>query len=154
MLDPSLDISIRVAAPQEVVWAALVRPRFRVEWWPELELRARVGSRVAQPAADGRATPRADLAGRVLDVDAPSRLHFKWGRRDAPRTNVEWLLEPKKHGRTRVRVVETGFERKPYAAIDISLYRDAWRSRLGDLDDYLASPGVVARIERRLARRS
>lgn len=154
MLDPSLDISIRIAAPQEVVWAALVRPRFRDEWWPELDLRARVGSRVSQPAAGGRGTPRMGLSGRVLDVDAPSRLHFAWGRPDGPKTNVEWLLEPKKHGRTRVRVVETGFERKPNTAIDVALYRDAWRSRLGDLDDYLASPEVVARIQRRLARRS
>ena len=71
--DDAAQASIDLPATPPEVWRLLVD---RSTWWPDLEFDAVAGSPLRETWTDGGRTFEA--TGRVLAVDAPTRLSFEW----------------------------------------------------------------------------
>lgn len=124
-LDTDLSITreIEIDAPADVVWQTLTEPERITRWFPDrLDLDLADGA-LREGAAgtfafDDPASGGEFVAPVVIGtLDRPHRFTFRWGHEagaDATAATsmlVEFTLEPLGPERTRLRVVESGFDR-------------------------------------------
>lgn len=140
MVSDSIERVVVLRHPVGRVWAALTTPEGLSRWFGSVaEIDLRPG---------GRAFFRWDdldveTVATVETVDPPHRFSFWWPieglpQHDAPRTLVEFTLEPVTDG-TRLHLTETGFAQ---AADDVarSAHQEnshGWNAELADLESYL-----------------
>lgn len=112
---------IRIAAPPERVFQALVDPAQVVQWWGQagiyrctkFESDLRVGGAWRSIGVDGNGRPF-EISGEYLEVDPPRVLSSTWAATwtgDA-KTKVRWELEPTGDG-TLVKIRHSGFAAHP-----------------------------------------
>ena len=132
-----------IDAPPDVVWAIVTEPRHVARWFSdEAEIELRPGGAMLL-TWHGHGAYRA----HVEAVEPPRRFAFRWLLREGfepgegTSTLVEFTLEPEGEG-TRLRVVESGFERLAWAEDDKTRYADenarGWIRELDELRDYAA----------------
>ena len=132
---------IRIAAPPDRVFQALVDPLQVVQWWGQagiyrctaFESDLRVGGTWRSIGVDGSGR-QFEITGKYLEVDPPRRLSSTWlatwtGKVE---TRVQWELEPAEQG-TLVRIRHSGFAAHPEIA---QSYR-GWPRMLGWLQSLL-----------------
>jgi uncharacterized protein YndB with AHSA1/START domain len=112
---------IRIAAPPERVFQALVDPIQVVQWWGQtgiyrctkFESDLRVGGTWRTIGVDGAGHPF-EIAGEYLEVDPPRLLSSTWVATwtGTAKTQVRWELEPSANG-TLVRIRHSGFAAHP-----------------------------------------
>ena len=144
MTPAQIEREIIVDAPVDVVWRIVTEPDQIVRWFgDQVELEARLG-------AEGRIAFKSgasyDL--QIEAVDPPRRFAFRWAHADDPRPRdrksmlVEFTLVEEKD-KTRVRVVESGFEHVDWSDERMAKYAEdhtrGWGTILGRLRDYAAS---------------
>ena len=133
-----------IDAPLDRVWAIVTDPRHVARWFSdEAEIDLSPGGAMVL-TWHGHGTYR----GRVEAVDPPHRFAFRWLRRednepgDGTSTLVEFVLTAEGSG-TRLRVVESGFQRLAWPEEDKARYAgenaDGWILELSQLRDYAAS---------------
>jgi uncharacterized protein YndB with AHSA1/START domain len=135
-----------IDAPPDRVWAIVTDPRHVARWFSdEAEIELRSGGAMLL-RWHGHGTYR----GRVEAVDPPHRFAFRWLRRehdDGSSTLVEFILAPEGSS-TRLRVVESGFQRLAWAEDEKARYAgenaDGWVHELNQLRDYAAGLGSSA----------
>jgi len=132
---------IRIAAPCERIFQALVDPQQVVQWWGQagiyrctkFESDLRVGGAWRSIGVDGTGR-EFEITGEYLEVDPPRLLSSTWlatwtGKVE---TKIRWELEPTKKG-TLVRIRHSGFAAHPEIA---QAYR-GWPRMLGWLQSLL-----------------
>ena len=135
-----------IDAPPEVVWAIVTEPRHVARWFSdEAEIDLRPGGSMLL-TWHGHGAYRA----RVEAVEPLHTFAFRWLRRednepgDGTSTRVEITLAPE-GPRTRLRVVETGFQQLTWAEADKARYAEentqGWIQELNELRDYAARLG-------------
>jgi uncharacterized protein YndB with AHSA1/START domain len=132
-----------IDAPPEKVWAIVTEPRHVARWFSdEAEIDLRPGGAMLL-TWHGHGAYR----GRVEAVEPPRRFAFRWLRREdnepgeGTSTFVEFLLEREGDG-TRLRVIESGFDRLNWAEEERARYAGentyGWAHELEQLRDYAA----------------
>jgi uncharacterized protein YndB with AHSA1/START domain len=132
-----------IDAPPEKVWAIVTEPRHVARWFSdEAEIELRPGGAMLL-TWHGHGAYR----GRVEAVEPPRRFAFRWLRREdnepgeGTSTFVEFLLE-RAGGGTRLRVVESGFDRLNWGEEERARYAgentEGWAHELEQLRDYAA----------------
>jgi uncharacterized protein YndB with AHSA1/START domain len=106
----AIEREVLVDAPVEIVWRVVTEPAQVVQWF---SVRAEF-----EPRPGGRGTLTFERGGdvdlQIEAVEAPHRFAFRWVNspgsvaRTGSSTLVEFTLQPEA-GKTRVRVVESGF---------------------------------------------
>ncbi|MGO2112531.1 MAG: SRPBCC family protein [Pseudoclavibacter sp.] len=155
MHTPSLDISVRVEAPIELVWHAIISPDIRVQWWPGLHYEAIVGARVdGESARPGKKKPRR-TRGEVTAIDHETRqLHATWESTPGHYATTFHLFVTEAKHRTKIRVIESGFpDDARESQLIVAESRDGWRRHLGNLVDYLDDGENIRAIERSYRKR-
>jgi uncharacterized protein YndB with AHSA1/START domain len=132
-----------IDAPPDVVWAIVTEPRHVARWFSdEAEIDLRPGGAMLL-TWHGHGSYR----GRVEAVEPPRRFAFRWMRREgvAPGEGTSTLVEitlSAEGPRTRLSVVETGFQELTWAEEDKARYADensqGWVHELTELRDYAA----------------
>ncbi len=115
---------IRIAAPPERVFRALVDPSQVVQWWGQagiyrctkFETDLRMGGKWRSLGIDGDGR-QFEVAGEYLEVDPPRLLCSTWRATwtGNVETRVRWELEPLESG-TLVRIRHSGFAAHPELA--------------------------------------
>ena len=146
MVPDRISREIVIDASPEVVWTIVTDPRHVARWFSdeaEIDLR---------PGGEMLLTWHGDGAyrARVETVDPPRAFAFRWLRRehnepgDGTSTLVRMTLLPE-GPRTRLRVVETGFQQLIWAEEDKARYADenaqGWIHELDELNDYATRLG-------------
>jgi uncharacterized protein YndB with AHSA1/START domain len=135
---------LEVAAPPDLVFAALVEPDQLRQWWgsddmyhTEWEIDLRIGG-------EYRCTVAADdipmsVRGRFLEIDPPTRLVYTWNASWDPtgETIVRFDLTPSGTG-TLVQVTHSGFS----ATADRPGYDDGWGRILSWLTAWLGPKDI------------
>lgn len=143
----SIEKSVHVEAPVEVVWRMVTEPGQVVRWFAdEIDLQATPGyqgSMTFRPQAGG--TVRVPIT--VQAVEPPRRFTYRWGHPEgaaasaANSTLVEFTLTPADGGTT-VRVVETGQDALGWPLEQQDAYtddhNDGWATHLGRLETLAA----------------
>jgi uncharacterized protein YndB with AHSA1/START domain len=142
MLMPGLmiDRDILIEAPAEVVWRTITEPAQMSQWFAD-----RVDL-VVEPGAHGY-MEFGDQGGPVVveTVDPPTRFSFRWNhpRGEEPVAGnsmlVEFTLTPEDAERTRLRVVETGHELRPWPDTEKQRYADEHQGGWAEFLDRLAT---------------
>lgn len=147
MFDPALDMSLRTSLSPGALWVAIVDPRHLRRWWPEAAIEPREGGAIEADELPFKKKKTRHAAGRIERIDPGSYLRFAWRSkgRDAT-TRVEVHVSQSK-SRSKVRIVESGFDRHDYSGVEVERMRDFWRERLGDLKDYAERPKHAAELE-------
>ena len=143
MIPDRISREIVIDAPPHVVWAIVTEPGHVARWFSdEAQIDLRPGGAMLL-TWHGHGTYR----GRVEAVEPPHRFAFRWVRRedDDPGEGTSTLVEITLAGegpRTRLRVIETGFQRLTWAEEDKARYADensqGWIHELNQLRDYAA----------------
>ena len=129
--------TLELEAEPERVWRALTEPAELSAWFghaAELDPRPGGAGWFEWPK-DGR------FLCRVEEVEPPRRLAWRWARdRDTavdagPSTLVEWTLEPRPGGGTRLRLRESGFLTEAWWKEN----SEGWDAELGELAAHLAT---------------
>jgi uncharacterized protein YndB with AHSA1/START domain len=138
---------IVIDAPRNEVWAIVTDPRHVARWFSdEAEIDARPGGAMLL-TWHGHGTYR----GRVETFDAPHTFAFRWLRREdnEPGEGTSTLVEISliaEDARTRLRVVESGFQDLTLAEDDKAEYAgenaEGWNRELDELRDYVAQLGI------------
>jgi uncharacterized protein YndB with AHSA1/START domain len=105
--------SVDVAAPPERVWQLLTDPTELPRWWPDAaQLEPRLGGRIVLNFGPG------DVSGEVTQWEPPRTLGFTWEASNMPevRLHVAFTVDDLGDGRSRVRVVHSGFAEAPREA--------------------------------------
>lgn len=138
--DPSLDISIRFRAPATAVWAALTDEHEIGKWWSGFRMRVKTadaGKFTVEAGSDSKSKSRRRVKIKVLDVipheEIRLRLHSEPGDFDS---EVRLYISQLKH-KSRLRVVESGLPTNGSSHQIVAECREAWRSALSSLSDYL-----------------
>ena len=144
MIPDRISREIVIDAPPHVVWAIVTEPCHVARWFSdEAQIDLRPGGAMLL-TWHGHGTYR----GRVEAVEPPHRFAFRWVRRedDEPGEGTSTLVEITLAGegpRTRLRVIETGFQRLTWAEEDKARYADensqGWTHELNQLRDYAAA---------------
>jgi uncharacterized protein YndB with AHSA1/START domain len=135
-----------IDAPPEVVWAIVTEPRHIAEWLSdEAEIELRPGGAMLL-TWHGHGTYRA----RVETVDPPRVFAFRWLLREQTEpgvgtsTLVQMTLAPE-GPRTRLLVVESGFQQLSWTEEDKTRYADenaqGWIRELDELNAYATRLG-------------
>ena len=146
MVPDRISREVVIDAPPDRVWAIVTDPRHVARWFSdEAEIDLRPGGAMVL-TWHGHGTYRC----RVEAVDPPHRFAFRWLRRednepgDGTSTLVEFVLAAEGSG-TRLRVVESGFQRLAWPEEDKARYAgenaDGWVHELNQLCDYAAGLG-------------
>ncbi len=143
MIPDRISREIVIDAPPPVVWAIVTEPRHVARWFSdEAQIDLRPGGAMLL-TWHGHGTYR----GRVEAVEPPHTFAFRWVRRedDEPGEGTSTLVEitlAAEGTRTRVSVVETGFQRLTSAEEDKARYADensqGWIHEHNELRDYAA----------------
>lgn len=139
MHTPSLDISLRVAAPIATVWTALTEPRFRELWWPASQFTPNAGEPFAVdvPYAGKKKPRRASGTITAIDHDA-HELHVAWVRSPGKTTTKVHVLVTEAKRRSKIRIIEEGFAANDHdVPVIVAASRDGWRDVLAALADFL-----------------
>jgi uncharacterized protein YndB with AHSA1/START domain len=143
MIPDQIEREIVIAASPEKVWSALTEARHLGTWFGDAgaEIDLRPGGRMAVSWRE-----HGTILCRVEQVDPPHRFAYRWGGPGATEpsgdnsTLVEFSLSPEGAG-TRLRVVESGFNRLPVADdIKTAQYKDnteGWTSETDELAAYV-----------------
>ena len=139
---------IRIAAPQERVFQALVDQKQVMQWWTSDEcqiesfsLEPRKGGRWSYQTRSSKLTVNGvsqfHCDGEILEYDPPRVLSYTWiaNWHDLPSqtTTVRWELAMSKGG-TLVRVTHSGLADLPIARKD---YAGGWPGVLGSLKNFV-----------------
>jgi uncharacterized protein YndB with AHSA1/START domain len=139
MADLVIEREVLIEAPVEVVWRTVIEPDQMSQWFADrVEL-------VVEPGAHGY-MGFGDQGGPVVveTVDPPTRFSFRWnhphGEEPVPGNSmlVEFTLLPEGDERTRLRVVESGHERRDWPVEEQQRYADEHRGGWGEFLDRLA----------------
>jgi uncharacterized protein YndB with AHSA1/START domain len=137
---------IRIAAPPERVFAALIDPKQVMQWWTSdqcqiesFSFEAKPGGRWCYDTKEGKlnvnGVTKFHCEGEVLEYDPPRRLTYtwiaNWHEDKARRTVVRWELSPAAGG-TLVKVTHSGLAGLPIARKD---YSGGW-------------PGVIEQLKK------
>ena len=143
MIPDRISREIVIDAAPQVVWAIVTEPRHVARWFSdEAQIDLRPGGAM-RLTWHGHGT----YPGRVEAVEPPHRFAFRWVRRedDEPGEGTSTLVEitlVAEGARTRLRVVETGFQRLTWAEGDKARHADennqGWIHELNQLRDYAA----------------
>ncbi|MFL5930564.1 MAG: SRPBCC domain-containing protein [Gaiellaceae bacterium] len=104
---------VEVGAPPDRVWQLLTDPAELPKWWPDAaELEPRIGGRIVLRFGPG------DVTGEVTEWQPPETLGFTWIASNMPdvELHVTFRVDDLGGGRSRVRVVHSGFEGAPAGA--------------------------------------
>jgi uncharacterized protein YndB with AHSA1/START domain len=143
----SIEKSVHIEAPVELVWRMVTEPDHVVRWFADdIDLRA-------TPGYEGSMTFRPESGGTVQvpitveSVEAPRRFTYRWnhpagtGATPANSTLVEFTLTAEDGG-TRLRVVETGHDGLGWAEDQqksfVDDHNDGWSMHLGRLEQLYA----------------
>jgi uncharacterized protein YndB with AHSA1/START domain len=129
-----------IEAPVDVVWRIVTEPDQMTRWFAD-----RVDL-VVEPGAHGY-LGFGDQGGPVVveRVDPPTRFSFRWnhpaGEEPVAGNSmlVEFTLTPDGDERTRLRVTESGHERRDWPAAEQQRYADEHRDGWGDFLDRLTA---------------
>jgi uncharacterized protein YndB with AHSA1/START domain len=142
---------VRIAAPRERVFQALVDPLQVVQWWGQagiyrctkFESDLRVGGAWRSIGMDGSGH-EFEITGEYLEVDPPRLLSSTWLATwtGSVKTKIRWELEPEEQG-TLVRIRHSGFAAHPEIA---QAYR-GWPRMLGWLQSLLERGETVEQRE-------
>ena len=149
----SIEKSVHIEAPVELVWRMVTEPDQVVRWFAEeIDLRATPGyqgSMTFRPQSGE--TVHVPIS--VVSVEAPHRFAYRWnqpaGTPAAPAnsTLVEFTLTPE-YGGTRLRVVETGHDGLGWPQDQQDAYvddhSDGWTTHLGRLEQLFAARSADA----------
>ena len=135
-----IDREVLIEAPVDVVWRTVTEPDQVSQWFAD-----RVDL-VVEPGAHGY-MGFGDQGGPVVvqTVDPPTRFSFRWNhpRGEEPVAGnsmlVEFTLTPEGDERTRLRVVESGHELRPWPDGEKQRYADEHRDGWGDFLDRLVT---------------
>ncbi len=141
MIPSAIEREILIEAPIDVVWRVVTEPSQIKEWFSEeaeIEPRAGGGGRLAFKSGDTYEL-------QIEAMEPPRRFAFRWvqPQGEVVRTDnsmlVEFLLEPDA-GNTRLRVIESGFDRVDWSDEKKTKYFEnhtkGWEMLLGRLRDY------------------
>jgi uncharacterized protein YndB with AHSA1/START domain len=134
----AIESEVVIEAPAEVVWRTITEPDQISQWFADrVEL-------VLEPGAHGY-MQFGDQGGPVVveTVDPPTRFSYRWNYPDGEEPVagnsilVEFTLTPEGEERTRLRVVESGHERRAWPEPEQQRYADehrgGWAEYLGRL---------------------
>lgn len=139
---PDVVSEIVIDAPPNVVFSALVTPEHISKWFPAPApvVEPRVGGKYGfgfSYEVDGEMVEPPPMT--ILEYEPDARLAFTWpdwrGDESVPDQRVTWILEDLGDGRTRLRLVHSGFTR----AADVSDYPFGWQEFLDKIRDVAAS---------------
>lgn len=144
---PQLDMSMRTNISTRALWFACWDAAILSEWWPELTIAKKGGGRIEVAAVPYKRKKYRHVSGRLLELKPGEHARFEWRTkgRDATTTVDVYVSQSKK--KSRLRIVESGFTKDDYAAIEVERMRDFWRDRAGDLQEWLEAPGNAERLE-------
>lgn len=147
MIPSQISKEIIIEAPVDVVWHLVTEPEHIRRWFADqAEIDLRVGG------AGHLAFRDHDAYGLQVEVlDPPRRFAFRWVRRPGSVVRadnsllVEFTLLPE-GGRTRLRVVESGFDQVDWSDEAKARYAEdhagGWQRILGRLRDYALKVGA------------
>lgn len=102
-----LRATVLIDAPPEMVFHALIDSESVTRWFNcPVGIEPHVGGRYAMGGLDANASPA-----KIVDLEPGRRLGVDWGRAGV----TTWELEGSE-GRTRLTMMQSGFDRPPYAA--------------------------------------
>jgi uncharacterized protein YndB with AHSA1/START domain len=141
VIPATIEREILIDAPVDVVWRVVTEPEQIVQWFSDqAEFEPRPGAR-------GTLTfKNAGVVGLQIEaMEAPRRFAFRWVNppgsiaRTGDSTIVEFTLEPEA-GKTRVRVVESGFDQIDWSDEDkvkfVEDHSRGWTTIVARLRDY------------------
>jgi uncharacterized protein YndB with AHSA1/START domain len=142
----AIERDILIEAPAEVVWRTITEPDQMTQWFAD-----RVDL-VIEPGAHGY-LGFGDQGGPVVveTVDKPNRFSFRWNhpRDEEPGVGnsmlVEFTLTPEGDERTRLRVTESGHERRDWPDAEKRRYADEHREGWGDFLNRLTATATAAK---------
>jgi uncharacterized protein YndB with AHSA1/START domain len=141
IIPAQIEKDILIDAPVDVVWRVITEPEQIVRWFSDeadIDLR---------PGGEGRLVFRGgdSYQLQIEAVEHPTRFAFRWvqpqGSVARPDNSmlVEFTLEPQGN-RTRLRVVESGFDKVDWSDEDKARYAqrhsEGWERLLGRLRDF------------------
>jgi uncharacterized protein YndB with AHSA1/START domain len=149
----SIEKSVHIEAPVELVWRMVTEPEQVVRWFAdEIDLQARPGhegSMTFQPQSGGAV----HVPISVESVEPPRRFTYRWNHpagtpaSPANSTLVEFTLTPEDGG-TRLRVVETGHDGLGWPQDQQDAFADdhneGWSRHLGRLEALVTSRSADA----------
>lgn len=116
-MSESVIVDCDLAEPPEKVWRALTVPELLAAWLMPNDFAPRVGHGFRfRPEKGG------DIACEVLDVEENRMIRYSWREADQPIDSIVTVrLTPLAGGRTRLRLVHTGFPlRASHAGLALS----------------------------------
>jgi uncharacterized protein YndB with AHSA1/START domain len=141
MVPFSIEKEVVIEAPVDVVWEVVTQPDHIRQWFAdeaEVDLRAGGAGRLTFPGQKSY-----DL--QVEAVEPPHKFAFRWVRRPGAVVHadnsllVEFTLQPE-YGKTRLRVVESGFEAIDWSDDELAAYVEdhtrGWQRIMGQVRDY------------------
>ena len=142
MIPNAIEREVLIEAPLEVVWRVVTEPEQIKQWFAdEAEVELRVGGNGRLRFRSGQS-----YSLQIEAVDPPRRFAFRWGQPEGPIVRadksmlVEFTLQPEGAGRTRLRVVESGFDRIDWSDDEKRKYAEdhtrGWHTLLDRLRDY------------------
>lgn len=130
-----------------VLWAYLSDPGLRGEWWPELNLEARIGGAVREQWSEGDASR--DATGEVdVFVDGHA-LGFRWTEAGDPRPTAVLVTLRSTGSGASLTVTETGFDMLPEPSARAAASQEGWDVLLRDLAaavEDLEDPEAIAAV--------
>ena len=141
MIPDQVEREILIEAPVEVVWRIVTEPDQIVQWFSDeadFDLR---------PGGEGhlRFKGSHQYAIQIEAVEPPRRFAFRWADADdsRPRERSSMLVEftlQQEAGNTRVRVVESGFDKVDWSNDEMAKYAEdhgsGWSYHLGRMRDF------------------
>ena len=150
MIPAQIEKEILIEAPIHVVWRIVTEPDQIKQWFcPDAELDSRTGGAGRMAFEHGYT-----YFLEVVAVEPPSRFAYRWVRDPAvkPRLENSTLVEFTLHaeaGNTRLRVVESGFDKVDWTDEAKVKYIEenssGWLYYLGRLRDYARRSNTAAR---------
>ena len=141
MVPNQIEREILIEAPIEVVWNVVTEPRHIQQWFAdeaEVELRVGGSGRMRFKSGDSYKL-------QIEAVEPPRRFTFRWVQPEGSVVRadnsmlVEFTLQPEA-GRTRLRVVESGFDTVDWWDAQKAKYTEShssgWQTIVGRLRDY------------------
>jgi uncharacterized protein YndB with AHSA1/START domain len=146
MVPSAVEKEILIEAPVDVVWQFVTEPEHIRHWFAdhvEIDLRVGGAGHLAFTGSDAYEV-------QVEALDPPRRFAFRWVRRPVSVVRsdnsllVEFTLLPE-NGRTRLRVVESGFDQVDWSDEAKAKYAEdhasGWQRILGRLREYAQTKG-------------